>query len=187
LRDLKKLDAGYGYSPLGCDRDKPDPKCFPVRGLGIGLIPTLNEILDHFSTQSFFVNDKDGDGETIELLKKVLSVYSRERVRKLIYIGEAGDLVREKIPDLRVISSKKETKLCFLSPDVNCQNKIFALPLKNARQMPALPSLIQSLHLQNSKLLIFEVNSKEDAEFEKTINPDFVGTYRVDQTISLLK
>ena len=56
-----RADVGYGYSPDG-------GVTFPVRGLGIGLIPTLREILEVFPGKRFALNDKDSNAASVELL-----------------------------------------------------------------------------------------------------------------------
>lgn len=48
--DLQKLDVGYGYSA--------DGKTYPLRGSGVGLIPSLTEVLDSFPNAQFLVNFK---------------------------------------------------------------------------------------------------------------------------------
>lgn len=191
LVDLKKLDVGYGYSPLGCDRDKPNLKCFPLRGLGWGLMPTLEEILKEFPGHPFAINDKDGDKETIALLKKALSGLKPESVKKLIYVGDAVNIVRQEIPSMQVVSSRDETMSCLrvpADPRTDCRGKLFALPLSYARQgQRDLASILSELHAQNSRILVFNVDSKSDVDFVRGFKFDLIGTYRIDQTISDLK
>lgn len=56
---LRQLDAGYGYTADG-------GKTFPFRGLGIGAIPNLREVLQAFPTQHFIINQKDRSIATTE-------------------------------------------------------------------------------------------------------------------------
>ena len=51
--ELKTLDVGYGYTA-------DDGKSFPLRGKGIGLMPTLAEVLQKYPHQRFLVQIKDG-------------------------------------------------------------------------------------------------------------------------------
>ena len=44
LAELKKLDIGYGYTADG-------GKTFPFRGRGVGLMPSLTDVLDAFPEQ----------------------------------------------------------------------------------------------------------------------------------------
>lgn len=54
LAELKALDIGYGYTADG-------GKSFPFRGVGIGLMPTLEEVLRALPRQRFLLNFKSGD------------------------------------------------------------------------------------------------------------------------------
>ena len=49
MADLKQLDIGYGYTADG-------GASFPFRGSGIGLMPTLGEVLTAMSELRFLVN-----------------------------------------------------------------------------------------------------------------------------------
>ena len=54
LAALKALDIGYGYTADG-------GKTFPFRGKGIGLMPTLDEVLARFPDRRFLINIKSDD------------------------------------------------------------------------------------------------------------------------------
>lgn len=96
---LKKLDIGYGYT-------FDHGKTYPFRGKGIGLMPTLTEVLDQFPDQSFLINVKSDDPKEGELLASYLSKLPLEQRKKLAVYG--GDqpiaTLKEKLPDMRVMS-----------------------------------------------------------------------------------
>ena len=54
LAELKALDIGYGYTADG-------GKTFPFRGKGVGLMPTLDEVLAAFPDRRFLINIKSDD------------------------------------------------------------------------------------------------------------------------------
>jgi glycerophosphoryl diester phosphodiesterase len=54
LAELKALDIGYGYTADG-------GRTFPFRGKGIGLMPTLEEVLHALPRQHFLINFKSRD------------------------------------------------------------------------------------------------------------------------------
>jgi len=54
LAALKKLDIGYGYTADG-------GKSFPFRGKGVGLMPSLDEVLETFPNRRFLINIKSND------------------------------------------------------------------------------------------------------------------------------
>lgn len=58
---LRTLDAGYGYTADGGET-------FPLRGLGIGAIPTLAEVFDAFPARDFLINIKSNDPQEAEAL-----------------------------------------------------------------------------------------------------------------------
>lgn len=54
MEELKQLDIGYGYTADG-------GKTYPFRGKGVGLMPTLDEVLVAFPKQSFLIHIKSDD------------------------------------------------------------------------------------------------------------------------------
>lgn len=55
LAELKTLDVGFGYSA-------DDGESFPLRGKGVGLMPSLEEALKANPCSWFLIQIKDGDG-----------------------------------------------------------------------------------------------------------------------------
>lgn len=67
MADLKKLDVGYGYTADG-------GKTFPLRGKGVGLMPSLDDVLREIGHASLLINFKSRDpGEA----KLVLAAFAR--------------------------------------------------------------------------------------------------------------
>jgi len=59
---LRTLDVGYGYTADG-------GRTFPFRGKGVGLMPTLHEVLTTFPGKTFLINIKSNDpGEADQLV-----------------------------------------------------------------------------------------------------------------------
>ncbi len=54
LAELKALDIGYGYTADGGNT-------FPFRGQGVGLMPSLDEVLARFPDKRFLINIKSKD------------------------------------------------------------------------------------------------------------------------------
>lgn len=67
LAQMRALDAGYGYTADG-------GKTYPFRGQGIGLIPSLREVLQAFPEGRFVVDQKDRSPATTQLIAGVLAV-----------------------------------------------------------------------------------------------------------------
>jgi glycerophosphoryl diester phosphodiesterase len=63
---LKTLDLGYGYTADG-------GKTYPLRGKGVGMMPTLPEVLARFPDKRFLVNFKSRRAEEGEALAKLVA------------------------------------------------------------------------------------------------------------------
>lgn len=101
LAELKALDIGYGYTADG-------GKTYPFRGKGIGLMPSLDEVLEHFPEQSFLIHVKSRDPKEGEQLAKYLATLPAERLEQLAVYGgdEPIAKLKEALPNLRVMSKK---------------------------------------------------------------------------------
>ncbi|MGG1554901.1 glycerophosphodiester phosphodiesterase family protein [Paenibacillus ferrarius] len=99
MAELKKVDIGYGYTA-------DNGQTYPFRGKGIGLMPSLTEVLERFPNQAFLIHVKSDDPREGELLADVLGKLSPERLSLLTLYG--GDQpvasARDKLPDLRIMS-----------------------------------------------------------------------------------
>jgi glycerophosphoryl diester phosphodiesterase len=108
LAELKQLDIGYGYTA-------DNGKTFPFRGKGVGLMPSLDEVLNHFPEGSFLIHIKSDDPEEGIQLAEVLKKLPAKRLNQLTVYG--GDqpiaTIKEELPDLRVMS-KATLKSCLL-------------------------------------------------------------------------
>src|SRR5215831_15256046 len=76
IKELKALDIGYGYTFDG-------GRTFPFRGKGVGLMPTMDEVLDRFPDRSFLLHMKGNDPNDATLLSARLSKLNAQRRSKL--------------------------------------------------------------------------------------------------------
>lgn len=108
LAELKALDIGYGYSADG-------GKTYPFRGKGVGLMPSLDEVLETFPHQSFLIHIKSDDPAEGEQLAQRLSALSAEQRERLTVYGgdEPIAALHERLPDMRVMS-RASMKSCLL-------------------------------------------------------------------------
>ena len=65
LAQMRALDAGYGYTADG-------GKTYPFRGQGVGLIPSVREVLQAFPEGQFVIDQKDRSPATTQLIASVL-------------------------------------------------------------------------------------------------------------------
>jgi len=82
MEELKLLDIGYGYTA-------DSGKTYPLRGKGAGLMPTLNEVLEHFPEQSLLIHIKSNDPLEGEKLADYLSMQGDSRPRNTAVMSQS--------------------------------------------------------------------------------------------------
>jgi len=108
MEELKRLDVGYGYTADG-------GRTYPFRGQGVGLMPSLDEVLGTFAGRRFLVNVKSRDPSEGIRLAGALSRYpAAQRQALAVYGGdEPVAQVRRLLPDVRT-ASRSSLKSCLL-------------------------------------------------------------------------
>lgn len=108
LAELKTLDVGYGYTADG-------GLTYPFRGKGVGLMPSLTEVLEHFSNQELLLHIKSNDPTEGQKLAGVLLSLSESRLNQItVYGGDQPiDSLREQLPTLRTMS-RATMKNCLI-------------------------------------------------------------------------
>lgn len=99
LAELQSLDVGYGYTADG-------GKTFPFRGKGVGLMPTLDDVLKTFPNRRFLINVKSRDpDEGRKLADRLAKLTDRERGRLTVYGNDIPlSALREAQPGIRIVS-----------------------------------------------------------------------------------
>ena len=99
LAALKRLDVGYGYSADG-------GATFPFRGQGVGLMPSLEEVLERFPERAFLIDLKSADPGDGAALAAVLATLSPEHRARLAAYGSnpAIEALKRELPSFRVMS-----------------------------------------------------------------------------------
>ncbi|MGL4964638.1 MAG: glycerophosphodiester phosphodiesterase family protein [Inquilinus sp.] len=109
LAELQALDIGHGYTADG-------GMSFPFRGKGVGLMPSLDQVLEAFPGRRFLLNVKSNDPAEGELLAGYLAALPAERRDLLAAYG--GDrpiaALRERLPGFRSMS-RASIKDCFVN------------------------------------------------------------------------
>ncbi len=135
LAELKALDIGYGYTADG-------GRTFPFRGLGIGLMPTLDDVLDAFPDERFLINIKSDDpGEGHRLAARMTALPEAQRARIWVYGGgKAMDAFAAATPDVKVLGTDA-AKRCLIRYELvgwlgivpgECRNTLFMVPANYA-------------------------------------------------------
>ncbi len=135
MAELKALDIGYGYTADG-------GRTFPFRGKGVGLMPTLDEVLARFPDKRLLINVKSDDPREGDLLAARLAQLPPERRALLAAYGGNQPIarLRERLPDLRAMS-RSSLKRCMISyigygwtgfVPAACRNSLVLLPINIA-------------------------------------------------------
>ncbi|MCY9514864.1 glycerophosphodiester phosphodiesterase family protein [Paenibacillus apiarius] len=108
MTQLKQIDIGYGYTA-------DNGKTYPFRGKGIGLMPSMEEVLAYFPERSFLIHMKSDDPEEGVQLAQHLAKLSNQRLSLITVYG--GDkpvaALKRQLPELRVMS-KATLKSCLI-------------------------------------------------------------------------
>jgi glycerophosphoryl diester phosphodiesterase len=155
---LKALDIGHGYTHDG-------GKTYPFRGRGVGLMPSLREVLAAFPRQAILLNVKSNDAVEGERLAAWLLTLAPEQRRYLaVYGGNAPvAVVRERVPDL-LTTSRAQLKACgwrYLAlgwsgwvPE-SCRRTLLLLPLNYANWLWGWPvQLVQRMEQAGSAVFV---------------------------------
>jgi glycerophosphoryl diester phosphodiesterase len=143
LAQLKALDVGYGYTADG-------GKTFPFRGRGVGLMPSLDEVLDAFPERRFLINIKSNDPAEGTLLAARLRLLPADRrARLMVYGGDAPiAVVRKELPDIPAMS-RATLKACGLRyiaigwtgyVPAACRSSLILVPVNYASWMWSWPN-----------------------------------------------
>jgi glycerophosphoryl diester phosphodiesterase len=108
LAELRRLDLGYGYTADG-------GATYPLRGKGVGLMPTVEEAVAAFPGRELLIDLKNDDPDEGERLAAYLATLPAERLATIaVYGGDAPvDAVAKRLPQVRA-TSKKIMKDCLL-------------------------------------------------------------------------
>lgn len=105
LAELKVLDVGYGYTADG-------GKTFPFRGKGVGMMPSLDEVLSRFPDRRFNINVKSNDpNEGSMLAARLATLAPDQRALLAVYGGDKPiAAVRVALPETRTLSRASLTR-----------------------------------------------------------------------------
>ena len=108
MSELKQFDIGYGYTADG-------GATYPFRGKGVGLMPSLTEVLERFPDKPFLIDVKSNDPTEGQLLASYLSkLPERQQSLLAVYGGDKPiAALKERMPDMRVMS-KATMKSCLI-------------------------------------------------------------------------
>ncbi len=184
---LRSLDVGYGYTADG-------GKTFPFRGRGVGLLPSLGEVLDAFPGRRFLVHVKSNEAGEGELLARALNARpASDRLRLMVYGGErpVGRLLAL-VPGLRGMT-RGSAKSCLVRyallgwtghVPAECRRTLLVLPSDAAKYLWGWPHRFIA-RMQGAGTEVFMAGARGDGdwltgidtaeEFEAILRNRFAG------------
>ena len=108
LAYLKMLDVGYGYTADG-------GKTFPLRGKGVGMLPSLADVLAAMPDKHFIVNFKSNEAREGDMLATFVA--GHPEWKSAVWASYGGDrpvfAAKAKLPDIKAWG-QKQTMTCLL-------------------------------------------------------------------------
>ena len=201
LARLQALDIGYGYTADG-------GRTFPFRGKGIGLLPSLDDVLAAFPGKRLLVHIKSNDPAEGEMLARRLAELPPEQRRPIGVYGGAlpVDVLRQRLPELKTMhaSGLKQCLLRYLAMGWSgympgaCRNTIVLVPLNYAHWLWGWPHRFVE-RMTAAQSAVFVIGPWSGGEFSSGIDDlaqlhslpkGFTGgiwTNRADRIIPALK
>lgn len=105
MAELRALDVGFGYTPDA-------GQTFPFRGKGVGMMPSLGEVLERFPDRAFHIDVKSDDPAEGESLARFLAMLTPPHRERLTVIGgerPVEALLRE-LPQMRTATKASVTR-----------------------------------------------------------------------------
>ena len=185
MSDLKTLDIGYGYTA-------DDGKTFPFRGKGMGMMPTLHEVLTTFPDKPLLINVKSRDRSEGEKLAAVLNGLAASRRSLIMVYGgdEPIETIRRLAPDIRTIS-RASIKTCLLGyfgygwsgivPQA-CRNAMVLVPINVAPLLWGWPDKFLN-RMARANSAVFVLGPYSGGEFSTGIDtPDLLARLPANYT-----
>ena len=192
LGDLRRLDLGYGYTADG-------GATYPLRGRGVGLLPTVEQVVAEFPDRELLLDLKNDDPAEGDRLATYLATLPTERLSRIgVYGGDAAVAkVADRLPGLRA-TSRKIMKDCLTdyaatgwtgrAPDA-CRHTELHLPQRYGRLMWGWPNLfVDRMRAVDTRVILVAGDGGWSAGFDRpadlaTVPADWSGwlwTNRVD-------
>lgn len=146
LAYLKSLDLGYGYTA-------DSGHTFPLRGKGVGMMPTLSEVFTAFPDKHFLINFKSRDAREGDMLADFLKQHPEWRANVWgVYGGDeptwrAVELIADDLPGFSRTSVKRCLKYYVALGwsgyiPASCKNTVVVVPIDIAPWLWGWPNLL---------------------------------------------
>lgn len=184
LADLQRLDVGYGYTADG-------GATYPLRGVGVGMMPSLPGVLTAFPDARFILDDKDGDAATRDLLGQYLASLTPGDRARLAYWGSGYGEVQSQAPEVQpYLATRAQVRAClgnYLamlltgSLPAGCQEQAIGIPYADLTHLPGWPNLILArAHQAGVPVFITDVDTPEQLQAVTALPIDGIQTNRIE-------
>lgn len=186
LAELKKLDAGYLFTPDG-------GKTFPFRGQGV-TIPTLAEIFDAFPDKIFNVEPKQAEPSITQPLCEMIR--ARKMTDKVIvgsFRQTAIDEFRGFCPEVATSATPSEvsTFLAYsrtgISESYSPPMQALQVPEKLGQLQVVSKEFVENAHKRNLQVHVWTINEIEDMQRLIELGVDGIMTDYPDRLLKLLE
>jgi glycerophosphoryl diester phosphodiesterase len=181
LAQLKALDIGYGYTADG-------GKTFPLRGKGVGKMPTVEEALAAMPGRPLMFNFKSKDASEADMLAAILKKAGRDsaKIGDGFYGGQAPtDRIRQLVPGTWTWT-KSEVKRCTkdyliygwtsIVPE-SCRGKTLVVPVNMQWAYWGWPNrLIARMESVGATVMIVGPYGEDESKPMGVTTPDEVGS-----------
>ena len=186
LAELKKLDVGYGYTPDG-------GKTHPLRGSGVGMMPTLEEVLTAFSDKKLIIHQKDRSIRTAEILAGIVNQLPAEQRKRLYWYGDRrpyarlqqiGPDITKQFPfpdEMRSCAKSEWLHLGFGELPQACHLSSMGVPDRYLWLLPGWPNdFLRKSAAAHIPFYVTEVDSVEEAKQLAQLPIDGIMTNRIE-------
>ena len=197
MTELKKLDIGYNYTA-------DQGKTYRFRGKGVGLMPSLDEVMAHFPDRSLLIHIKSDNPQDGEKLAHYLSKLPEQRLQQLAVYGgnQPIAVLHNKLPAFMSMETLKKGLITYMAvgwtgyiPD-SLRNTELHIPLKYAPLLWGWPHrFLNRMEDENTRVIVVAGNGKFSEGFDsvedlKSLPPSFSGgiwTNRIDRIAPVYK
>jgi glycerophosphoryl diester phosphodiesterase len=172
LAQLQALDVGHGYTADG-------GKTYPFRGRGVGMMPSLDQVLDAFPERRFLIHIKSNDpDEGTKLAERLRRLSAERQARLMVYGGDAPVAVmRRELPAIPAMS-RATLKQCLLRyfaigwtgyVPAACRNSLVLVPVNYAAWLWSWPHGFIN-RMKRASTEVFVVGRYDGGEFSSGID-----------------
>jgi len=185
LAELKKLDAGYQWSP-------DHGETYPFRGKGI-VVPTLKEVFESFPQMRMSIEIKQREPDIVEMFANMIRSH-RMQDRVIVASFDSGTLkrFREQFPEVATSPGLTEGAIFYLLCRVNLSAvyhpnaEVLQFPLKFGGFDTKHAALVDGAHKNNIQVQIWTVGDESDMQLLIERGVDGIITRRPDRLLRLM-